>query len=108
MQDVDTNSQPSNQYRGGSHDVTVFTCTMCGRMFLSQSHARLHCVIHTNKKPFRCTSEAEVPTPEVKEDREASGEDDDDVKDAWDVESEPEEEKPEGWKKLFLLLLLLW
>ena len=53
------------------------------------------------KQPeVRTSPEAEVPTPEVKEDWEASGDDDDDVKDAWDVESEPEEEKPEGWKNI--------
>uniref|UniRef100_A0A147BDQ0 C2H2-type domain-containing protein n=1 Tax=Ixodes ricinus TaxID=34613 RepID=A0A147BDQ0_IXORI len=35
-------------------DLHVFSCNVCKKVFKTQSHMRLHCLIHTDLKPFTC------------------------------------------------------
>uniref|UniRef100_A0A131XEX7 C2H2-type domain-containing protein n=1 Tax=Hyalomma excavatum TaxID=257692 RepID=A0A131XEX7_9ACAR len=35
-------------------DLHVFSCNVCKKVFKTQSHMRLHCLIHTELKPFTC------------------------------------------------------
>lgn len=35
-------------------DLHVYCCNACKKVFKTQSHMRLHCLIHTNLKPFTC------------------------------------------------------
>lgn len=35
-------------------DLHVYCCSVCKKVFKTQSHMRLHCLIHTNLKPFTC------------------------------------------------------
>lgn len=35
-------------------DLHVYCCNVCKKVFKTQSHMRLHCLIHTNLKPFTC------------------------------------------------------
>ncbi|XP_064466718.1 zinc finger protein ZFAT-like isoform X2 [Ornithodoros turicata] len=35
-------------------DLQVFSCNVCKKVFKTQSHMRLHCLIHTDLKPFTC------------------------------------------------------
>ncbi|KAH9515590.1 hypothetical protein Btru_011507 [Bulinus truncatus] len=34
--------------------LSVYLCNFCNKVFKSLSHIRLHCVTHTNLKPFKC------------------------------------------------------
>lgn len=34
--------------------VNVYSCLLCRKAFRSPSHARLHCLVHTQLRPFRC------------------------------------------------------
>lgn len=35
-------------------DLHVFSCNVCKKVFKTQSHMRLHCLIHTDLRPFTC------------------------------------------------------
>ncbi|GFO20664.1 Zinc finger protein zfat [Plakobranchus ocellatus] len=35
--------------------LSVYSCNVCDKVFKSLSHIRLHCVTHTDIKPFKCT-----------------------------------------------------
>ncbi|KAK3757650.1 hypothetical protein RRG08_000162 [Elysia crispata] len=35
--------------------LSVYSCNVCEKVFKSLSHIRLHCVTHTDIKPFKCT-----------------------------------------------------
>ncbi|XP_052061305.1 zinc finger protein ZFAT-like [Mytilus californianus] len=35
--------------------LSLYTCTVCNKIFKTLSHMRLHCLIHTDLKPFVCT-----------------------------------------------------
>ncbi|GFR74629.1 zinc finger protein ZFAT [Elysia marginata] len=35
--------------------LSVYSCNVCEKVFKSLSHIRLHCVTHTELKPFKCT-----------------------------------------------------
>lgn len=34
--------------------VSVYSCQLCQKVFKSPSHVRLHCLVHTDLKPFKC------------------------------------------------------
>jgi hypothetical protein len=34
--------------------LSLYTCTVCNKIFKTVSHMRLHCLIHTDLKPFMC------------------------------------------------------
>ena len=35
-------------------ELSLYACTVCDKVFMSMSHARLHCLTHTDVRPFRC------------------------------------------------------
>lgn len=35
--------------------LSLYTCTVCNKIFKTVSHMRLHCLIHTDLKPFVCS-----------------------------------------------------
>lgn len=37
-----------------SDKLSVFSCCVCQKIIMTKSHARLHCLTHTNLKPFKC------------------------------------------------------
>lgn len=37
-----------------TNELLVFSCNICKKVFKSLSHMRLHCIIHTDLKPFKC------------------------------------------------------
>jgi len=38
----------------GSDKLNVFSCDVCQKIIMTKSHARLHCLTHTDMKPFKC------------------------------------------------------
>ncbi|XP_022248683.1 zinc finger protein ZFAT-like isoform X1 [Limulus polyphemus] len=40
--------------RRENNELIVFSCNVCKKVIKSLSHIRLHCVTHTNLKPFKC------------------------------------------------------
>ncbi|XP_064610516.1 zinc finger protein ZFAT-like isoform X2 [Liolophura sinensis] len=53
-QDLNENaSQPSRH--SGSNCFFLYSCKTCTKVFKTLSHMRLHCLIHTKLKPFKCT-----------------------------------------------------
>lgn len=34
--------------------LNVYSCDTCRKVFMSLSHVRLHCLIHTDLRPFKC------------------------------------------------------
>ena len=51
-QDINENAPPA---KNRSLDrLSVFSCNVCEKIIMSKSHARLHCITHTNLKPFKC------------------------------------------------------
>ena len=39
----------------GQNQLSIFSCNVCAKVFMSLSHMRQHCLIHTNLKPYRCS-----------------------------------------------------
>ncbi len=37
-----------------SSKLRVFSCNQCSKVLMSQSQARLHCILHTELRPFKC------------------------------------------------------
>jgi len=34
--------------------MNLFTCTTCDKVFMTLSHCQLHCLTHTNARPYHC------------------------------------------------------
>ncbi|XP_067136935.1 zinc finger protein ZFAT-like isoform X2 [Centruroides vittatus] len=52
-QDVDMSKMGKMTGRE-TNELLVFSCNICKKVFKSLSHMRLHCIIHTDLKPFEC------------------------------------------------------
>ena len=37
-----------------TNNLSLYSCNVCEKIFKTLSHMRLHCLIHTDLKPFRC------------------------------------------------------
>ena len=48
------NEKASPSSSRASDQLTVYSCVECDKVFMSLSHMRLHCLIHTNLKPYQC------------------------------------------------------
>lgn len=53
-QDMNESAQQVAASNRVPDSLSVFSCTRCQRVFMSLSHARHHCLIHTDLKPFQC------------------------------------------------------
>ncbi|XP_076470431.1 zinc finger protein ZFAT-like isoform X2 [Babylonia areolata] len=53
--DQDINENAGTYGRGQLTSLSLYSCTVCEKVFKTLSHMRLHCLVHTNLKPFRCT-----------------------------------------------------
>ena len=50
----DLNEYAKTNSRMLSNELLLYSCNTCDKVFKTVSHMRLHCLIHTNLKPFRC------------------------------------------------------
>lgn len=52
--DQDINENAGTYGRGQLSSLSLYSCTVCEKVFKTLSHMRLHCLVHTDLKPFRC------------------------------------------------------
>ena len=52
--DQDVNEHARSNSRMLSNQLLLYSCNTCDKVFKTVSHMRLHCLIHTDLKPFRC------------------------------------------------------
>ena len=50
----DLNENAKTNSRMLSNELLLYSCNSCDKVFKTVSHMRLHCLIHTSLKPFRC------------------------------------------------------
>lgn len=50
----DLNENAKTNSRMLSNELLLYSCNTCDKVFKTVSHMRLHCLIHTNLKPFKC------------------------------------------------------
>lgn len=50
----DLNEYARTSSRMLSNELLLYSCNTCDKVFKTVSHMRLHCLIHTDLKPFRC------------------------------------------------------
>ncbi|PVD20845.1 hypothetical protein C0Q70_19006 [Pomacea canaliculata] len=53
--DQDVNEHGGGQGRSVSSSLSLYSCTVCEKVFKTLSHMRLHCLVHTDLRPFRCS-----------------------------------------------------
>ncbi|KAL3859095.1 hypothetical protein ACJMK2_009328, partial [Sinanodonta woodiana] len=53
-QDLNENAFTTLSARISSTSLSLYSCNMCDKVFKTLSHMRLHCLIHTELKPFKC------------------------------------------------------
>ncbi|XP_070205765.1 zinc finger protein ZFAT-like [Littorina saxatilis] len=53
--DQDINENAGSYGRGQLSALSLYSCTVCEKVFKTLSHMRLHCLVHTDLKPFKCT-----------------------------------------------------
>ncbi|XP_046329352.2 zinc finger protein ZFAT-like isoform X1 [Haliotis rufescens] len=53
MIEQDLNENASS-VRNMSTSLSLYSCNICDKVFKTLSHMRLHCLIHTELKPFKC------------------------------------------------------
>ncbi|KAL8564633.1 hypothetical protein ACOMHN_032189 [Nucella lapillus] len=53
--DQDINENAGTYGRGQLTSLSLYSCTVCDKVFKTLSHMRLHCLVHTDLKPFRCS-----------------------------------------------------
>ena len=51
----DLNENAPSAPRTGTFGLSLYSCNTCDKVFKTLSHMRLHCLIHTNLKPFKCS-----------------------------------------------------
>ncbi|XP_029647572.1 zinc finger protein ZFAT isoform X2 [Octopus sinensis] len=51
----DLNENAPSAPRTGSFGLSLYSCNTCDKVFKTLSHMRLHCLIHTDLKPFKCS-----------------------------------------------------
>ncbi|XP_041375842.1 zinc finger protein ZFAT-like [Gigantopelta aegis] len=48
-------NEQADVMRNVSGSLSLYSCNVCEKVFKTLSHMRLHCLIHTDLKPFKCT-----------------------------------------------------
>ncbi|KAL5021554.1 hypothetical protein ScPMuIL_000709 [Solemya velum] len=51
-QDLNENAASMSKFSAGK--LSLYSCNVCEKVFKTLSHMRLHCLIHTSLKPFKC------------------------------------------------------
>ena len=52
--DQEVNEYARSNSRMLTNQLLLYSCNTCDKVFKTVSHMRLHCLVHTNLKPFRC------------------------------------------------------
>jgi len=52
-QEVNENAPPPSSRT--MNELSIYSCNVCEKVFMSLSHMRQHCLIHTDLRPFHCT-----------------------------------------------------
>nr|KAG5708031.1 hypothetical protein BaRGS_025169 [Batillaria attramentaria] len=53
--DQDVNEHAGTYGRSQVTSLSLYSCTVCEKVFKTLSHMRLHCLVHTDVKPFKCS-----------------------------------------------------
>ncbi|XP_061162603.1 zinc finger protein ZFAT-like isoform X2 [Saccostrea echinata] len=54
MIEQDLNDKAPVASRMTTNTLSLYSCNMCDKIFKTLSHMRLHCLTHTDSKPFKC------------------------------------------------------
>lgn len=54
MIEQDLNDKATVASRMTTNTLNLYSCNMCDKIFKTLSHMRLHCLTHTDAKPFKC------------------------------------------------------
>lgn len=54
MIEQDLNEKAPVLSRMATNSLNLYSCNTCDKIFKTLSHMRLHCLIHTDAKPFKC------------------------------------------------------